>query len=260
MRAAARQASRRISNDFKTLDLEFDDETEKDTSHSSSYGDEDEYSVDKGQADKDEGNDRDHDHEDRRPSRLLDEIKDFLEAPRSASPDGDAALGEEDSEAKRLPLHLRNSSTIMSSMRPSNNPSRLAVRNGIVQQWEPSSSHTNGATASTRNAAPPTPPENADDIAENKRRELEFQIQRQVDENGIERPKGHTVSFHYNRRVENMHFGRTHPMKPWRLTLTKQLVLSYGLQYAMDNYESLPASQETVRAFHDPEYVEFLSK
>lgn len=57
-----------------------------------------------------------------------------------------------------------------------------------------------------------------------------------------------------------MHFGRTHPMKPWRLTLTKHLVMGYGLQYAMDNYEALPASRETVEAFHDPEYVEFLSK
>lgn len=68
------------------------------------------------------------------------------------------------------------------------------------------------------------------------------------------------MSYHYNKRVENMHFGRTHPMKPWRLTLTKHLVMGYGLQYAMDNYEALPASRETVEAFHDPEYVEFLSK
>ena len=49
-------------------------------------------------------------------------------------------------------------------------------------------------------------------------------------------------------------------MKPWRLTLTKHLIMGYGLQYAMDNYEALPASRETVEAFHDPEYVEFLSK
>ncbi|GAM83466.1 hypothetical protein ANO11243_014540 [Dothideomycetidae sp. 11243] len=81
-----------------------------------------------------------------------------------------------------------------------------------------------------------------------------------VEENGIERPKGYNVSFHYNRRVENMHFGRTHPMKPWRLTLTKHLVMAYGLQYAMDNYEALPASKDTVAEFHDPDYVDFLSR
>jgi len=49
-------------------------------------------------------------------------------------------------------------------------------------------------------------------------------------------------------------------MKPWRLTLTKHLVMGYGLQFAMDNYEALPATKETVATFHDPEYVDFLSR
>ncbi|KAF4552725.1 Histone deacetylase domain-containing protein [Elsinoe fawcettii] len=147
--------------------------------------------------------------------------------------------------------------------RASNNstPARQSVRNGIVQQWEPTTTPRNGNSPLTRsNAALQTPPTTAEDEADMKRRELERLIQEQVEENGIERPKGYNVSFHYNRRVENMHFGRTHPMKPWRLTLTKHLVMGYGLQFAMDNYEALPASKETVAAFHDPDYVEFLSK
>ena len=77
---------------------------------------------------------------------------------------------------------------------------------------------------------------------------------------GISKPKGYKVSFHYNSKVEDMHFGKTHPMKPWRLTLTKHLVLGYGLQYAMDTYEAVSAGKDQVRAFHDPDYVDFLAQ
>lgn len=90
--------------------------------------------------------------------------------------------------------------------------------------------------------------------------ELNQRIMQNVEEYGITRPRGHTVSFHYNSRVEDMHFGKTHPMKPWRLTLTKHLVLGYGLQYAMDTYEAVAAGKDQVRAFHDPDYVDFLSE
>lgn len=77
-------------------------------------------------------------------------------------------------------------------------------------------------------------------------------------ENGIERPQGYTVSFHHNPRLEAHHFGKNHPMKPWRLTLTKQLVLSYGLQYAMDLYQSRPADAEELKRFHRSDYIDFL--
>jgi len=88
----------------------------------------------------------------------------------------------------------------------------------------------------------------------------EYLIEQEADRNGIQRPKGHTVSFHYNARVEAHHFGSNHPMKPWRLTLTKQLVLSYGLQYAMDLYESRMATKEELASFHNEEYLDFLEK
>lgn len=150
-----------------------------------------------------------------------------------------------------------------SMSRLSNMSARQDARNGIVQQWQPTFSRTNGTNGTTHHhtaQAPPTPPINEEDEAEIQRRELEQQIMLSVEENGIERPKDYTVSFHYNRRVENMHFGVAHPMKPWRLTLTKHLVMGYGLQFAMDNYEALPATREAVETFHDPEYVDFLSK
>lgn len=88
----------------------------------------------------------------------------------------------------------------------------------------------------------------------------EFLIRREALDNGIQKPKGYTVSFHYNARVEAHHFGSNHPMKPWRLTLTKQLVLSYGLQYAMDLYESRMATKKELAAFHSDDYLSFLEK
>ncbi|KAI9707972.1 MAG: histone deacetylase [Bogoriella megaspora] len=80
----------------------------------------------------------------------------------------------------------------------------------------------------------------------------------QVDLNNIEKPRGHKVTFHYNDNVESHHFGRHHPMKPWRLTLTKQLILSYGLQYAMDCHQTRAATKEELALFHKDDYLDFL--
>lgn len=85
-------------------------------------------------------------------------------------------------------------------------------------------------------------------------------IQREAEEYGMEKPQGYTVSFHYNPHVEYHHFGSSHPMKPWRLTLTKQLVLAYGLEYCMELYEPRPATFDELAIFHDREYLSFLSK
>ena len=85
-------------------------------------------------------------------------------------------------------------------------------------------------------------------------------IAREADANGIERPKGYTVSFHYNAKVEEHHFGRSHPMKPWRLQLTKQLILSYGLEYAMDMYKTSMATIDELELFHDRDYLDFLAQ
>lgn len=84
-------------------------------------------------------------------------------------------------------------------------------------------------------------------------------IAREAQEFGLERPKGWNVSFHYNPHVEYHHFGSSHPMKPWRLTLTKQLVLSYGLEYTMDLYEPRPANFNELAIFHDRDYLAYLS-
>ncbi|GAB7366248.1 hypothetical protein MBLNU230_g7805t1 [Neophaeotheca triangularis] len=158
---------------------------------------------------------------------------------------------------------------------PTNN--RADIRNSIVKNWHPSNpnpppSHArspwshqdmpNGhdVEAPLNGNGTVTPPMTDDDHEWAKEQELRQRIMQNVEENGITAPKGHKVSFHYNSQVENMHFGRTHPMKPWRLTLTKHLVLAYGLQYAMTTHEAMPATKDAVRAFHDPDYVDFLSQ
>ncbi|KAK4986329.1 histone deacetylase [Elasticomyces elasticus] len=139
--------------------------------------------------------------------------------------------------------------------------SRQATRESIVQQWDPLR-----ATNSPR--APITPPEHDQDhdleddggrVVGYDSLSLDHKMALEAERNGIERPQGYTVSYHYNPEVEGMHFGRHHPMKPWRLTLTKHLVMGYGLQYAFDPFLATPASKEDLLRFHKEDYIEFLS-
>ena len=78
--------------------------------------------------------------------------------------------------------------------------------------------------------------------------------------NNIERPKGYTVSYHANPEVEDHHFGANHPMKPWRLTLTNKLIMSYGMHDAMDMYLSRAATEQELKAFHTDKYVKELQQ
>ncbi|PLB37859.1 histone deacetylase HOS2 [Aspergillus candidus] len=76
----------------------------------------------------------------------------------------------------------------------------------------------------------------------------------------ISRPKGYRVSWHANPAVELHHFGQSHPMKPWRLTLTKQLVMAYGMHHAMDLYFAREATYEEMADFHKTDYLDFLQQ
>jgi histone deacetylase HOS2 len=92
------------------------------------------------------------------------------------------------------------------------------------------------------------------------RSNLEFLrlIKAEVEKNSIKRPKGYTVSFHLNPDIEKHYFGRTHPMKPWRLTLTNGLIMAYGMHYAMDTYKSRRATVEELEEFHTQDYLDYL--
>lgn len=76
--------------------------------------------------------------------------------------------------------------------------------------------------------------------------------------NQIQRPKGYNVSWHLNADIEKHHFGRNHPMKPWRLTLAKGVIMAYGMHYAMESYNSRQATMEELLDFHTSDYLEFL--
>ncbi|PBP26488.1 histone deacetylase domain-containing protein [Diplocarpon rosae] len=83
-------------------------------------------------------------------------------------------------------------------------------------------------------------------------------VKQQIYENGIVRPKGYNVSWHSNPEIEKHHFGHTHPMKPWRLTLAKNLIMSYGMHAGMDTYVSRPATREELEDFHSEDYLDYL--
>jgi len=76
--------------------------------------------------------------------------------------------------------------------------------------------------------------------------------------NDIARPKGYKVSWHSNPEIEKHHFGHAHPMKPWRLTLAKALIMSYGMHAAMDTYVSRQATREEMEDYHSEEYLNYL--
>ncbi|TAQ88990.1 hypothetical protein B7494_g2654 [Chlorociboria aeruginascens] len=83
-------------------------------------------------------------------------------------------------------------------------------------------------------------------------------IRKEIQENGIVRPKGYNVSWHSNPEMEKHHFGHSHPMKPWRLTLAKSLIMSYGMHAAMDTYLSRKATKEEMEEFHSVDYMNYV--
>lgn len=68
------------------------------------------------------------------------------------------------------------------------------------------------------------------------------------------------VSYHYNPKVSEYHYGVKHPMKPFRLMLTDHLVIGYKLYEKMDLYMPRAASKEELLEFHSDDYVDFLQK
>lgn len=89
---------------------------------------------------------------------------------------------------------------------------------------------------------------------------VDEKVRREIEKNGIRKPKGYTVSYHANPEMEKMHFGPKHPMKPWRLTLTNKIVLAYGMHEAMDLYIPQAATSQELKKFHREDYVDFLEK
>jgi acetoin utilization deacetylase AcuC-like enzyme len=49
-------------------------------------------------------------------------------------------------------------------------------------------------------------------------------------------------------------------MKPFRLTLTNELVLGYGLHDYMSVYSPRKATSEEITQFHSQDYIDYLSR
>ncbi|KAI9508824.1 hypothetical protein F5148DRAFT_838181 [Russula earlei] len=69
------------------------------------------------------------------------------------------------------------------------------------------------------------------------------------------------VSYYFPKGVGEHHYGERHPMKPHRLSLTNALVMGYGLDKQIHHiYNPRLATREELEAYHDPQYIDFLSK
>lgn len=87
---------------------------------------------------------------------------------------------------------------------------------------------------------------------------LDNKIAVSVAENGFKRDPDARVSFHANPEIESHHFGMSHPMKPWRLTLANKIIFSYGMHHAMDIYNPRAATKQELGKFHTEDYINAL--
>nr|ODN87242.1 histone deacetylase HOS2 [Cryptococcus depauperatus CBS 7841] len=68
------------------------------------------------------------------------------------------------------------------------------------------------------------------------------------------------VAYYHSKNVGNYHYGERHPMRPHRLELTNQLVLSYGLHEKMSYHSPRAATEEELLEFHEADYIDFLKR
>eukprot|EP01035_Chromulina_nebulosa_P017258 gene17258-22789_t len=68
------------------------------------------------------------------------------------------------------------------------------------------------------------------------------------------------VSYFYHSDVGLYYYGPGHPMKPHRLRMTHQLILSYGLYRKMEVYRPKICTEKDLQRFHSEDYIDFLKK
>ena len=68
------------------------------------------------------------------------------------------------------------------------------------------------------------------------------------------------VSYLYDNRVGQFHYGQHHPMKPHRLTLTHSLICAYDLQKYMQCHRPRVATYDELTQFHSDDYISFLQR
>eukprot|EP01083_Nonionella_stella_P126414 382619_1 len=76
----------------------------------------------------------------------------------------------------------------------------------------------------------------------------------------MNRNRGHDrVVYYYDSEVGNFHYGPGHPMKPFRIRLTHDLVVNYNLYRSMSIYRPRIVTQKQMMTFHSEEYIKFLA-
>jgi len=68
------------------------------------------------------------------------------------------------------------------------------------------------------------------------------------------------VCYFYDNDIGSYYYGAGHPMKPHRLRMTHNLLLSYGLYKRMEVYRPHPAHDKEMSQFHALDYVDFLKR
>lgn len=68
------------------------------------------------------------------------------------------------------------------------------------------------------------------------------------------------VAYFYDPDIGSYYYGPGHPMKPQRMRMTHSLVLAYDLYKHMEVYKPHDAEHSELVAFHDADYITFLSE
>lgn len=71
-------------------------------------------------------------------------------------------------------------------------------------------------------------------------------------------PYRRRIAYFMDPEIGNFYFGQNHPMKPYRLAITHNFVLNYGLDNYMQFYKPHRATVEELKAFHSSDYIDYL--
>jgi acetoin utilization deacetylase AcuC-like enzyme len=66
------------------------------------------------------------------------------------------------------------------------------------------------------------------------------------------------VAYFYKDEIGNFNYGSDHPMKPKRIAMTHELIVSYGMYPKMDVYRPHYATRAEMGFFHGLDYVKFV--
>ena len=73
-------------------------------------------------------------------------------------------------------------------------------------------------------------------------------------------PKNRVCYFHDAETIGSFYYGPGHPMKPHRLQMTHNLILSYQLYKKMEVYRPHLATEEEMTQFHAADYIDFIKR